>query len=164
METLTYREWLIEMEDDRLSAEEAIISMVHRETAAWNALDAGALVDLFHPDLVWPWPPDAGSHDPADWVMPMGRFNRGRWKASWEQLFTEFELSSNERSIVCIKVTEENDGGMAVVDVDTLWTNRQTGAPFRWKGRACKVYSKVGGQWYFYFQTGLLEYPVRSGD
>ena len=32
--------------------------MVDRETRAWDTKDAGALVDLFHPDMVWPWPPD----------------------------------------------------------------------------------------------------------
>jgi len=45
-----------------------------------------------------------------------------------------------------------------VVDVDTAWRQRQTGELSRWKGRACKVYSKVGEQWFFYFQTGLLDY------
>ena len=29
-----------------------IREMVHRETRAWDARDAGALVELFHPDMV----------------------------------------------------------------------------------------------------------------
>lgn len=63
-----------------------IQAMVDRETAAWDAQDADALVDLFHSDMVWPWPPDAASHDPATWVLPMGRYDRARWRASWLEL------------------------------------------------------------------------------
>jgi hypothetical protein len=40
----------------------------------------------------------------------------------------------------------------------TLWRNRSTNELFHWKGRACKVYTKVDGRWLFLFQTGLLEY------
>ena len=46
------------------SAESEIQAMVDRETEAWNRQDADALVALFHPDMVWPWPPDARAHDP----------------------------------------------------------------------------------------------------
>jgi hypothetical protein len=55
-------------------------------------------------------------------------------------------------------VSEQGDGGFAVVDVDTLWRNRNTNEFFHWKGRACKVYTKVDGRLPFLFQTGLLEY------
>jgi ketosteroid isomerase-like protein len=138
--------------------ETEIQAMVDRETVAWNAQDAEALVSLFHPDMVWPWPPDAQAHDPATWVMPMGRFDRQRWKAGWEELFRTHELVHNRRSIVRIAVSEQGDGAFAVVDVDTLWRHRESGAPFHWQGRSCKVYSKVAGQWLFFFQTGLLDY------
>jgi uncharacterized protein (TIGR02246 family) len=46
-----------------VKAEEEIGALVDAETAAWNARDASALVSLFHPDTVWPWPPDSASHD-----------------------------------------------------------------------------------------------------
>jgi ketosteroid isomerase-like protein len=62
-----------------------IEAMVERETAAWDRQDATALVDLFHPDMVWPWPPDSQAHDPARWVFPQGRFDRERWKAGWRR-------------------------------------------------------------------------------
>ena len=65
--------------DERQLAINAIQLMVDAETAAWNRLDADALVALFHPDMVWVWPPDAASHDPESWVMPMGRFDASRW-------------------------------------------------------------------------------------
>lgn len=142
--------------------EKQIQAVVDAETAAWNARDAEALVSLFHPDIVWPWPPDASAHDPTQWVMPFGRFDRKRWKRSWEELFESHELVHNKRQTLRIVVSEQSDGAFAVVDVDTLWRNRATGDLFHWKGRACKVYSKVGERWLFFFQTGLLNYSGTS--
>ena len=140
------------------SIEQEIQALVDSETAAWNARDAEALVSLFHPDIVWPWPPDASAHDPMQWVMPFGRFDRERWKRSWQELFKTHDLIHNNRKTLRVVVSEQCDGAFAVVDVDTLWRNRNTGEPFHWKGRACKVYSKVGERWLFFFQTGLLDY------
>jgi ketosteroid isomerase-like protein len=135
-----------------------IRALIDAETAAWNTRDAQALVSLFHPDTVWPWPPDAAAHDPMQWVMPMGRFDRERWRRSWQLLFDTHDLVHNNRKTLRIVVSEQADGAFAVVDVDTLWRNHTTGQPFQWKGRACKVYTKVGERWFFLFQTGLLEY------
>jgi ketosteroid isomerase-like protein len=59
---------------------------------------------------------------------------------------------------VRVVVSEQGDGGFAVVDVDTLWRRRSDGQPFPWKGRACKGYTRVGGQWRLVFHTGLLDY------
>lgn len=135
-----------------------IRALIDAETAAWNTRDAQALVSLFHPDTVWPWPPDAAAHDPMQWVMPMGRFDRERWRRSWQMLFDTHDLIHNNRKTLRIVVSEQADGAFAVVDVDTLWRNHTTRQPFQWKGRACKVYTKVGERWFFLFQTGLLEY------
>lgn len=135
-----------------------IQAMVDRETAAWDTQDAAALVSLFHPDMVWPWPPDAQAHDPAAWVFPMGRFDRDRWKASWEELFRTHELVHNRRQTVRIVVSEQQDAAFAVVDVDTLWRDRETGRDFRWQGRACKGYTRVGDRWLLILHTGLLDY------
>jgi hypothetical protein len=76
-------------------------------------------------------------------------FDRERWKRSWEDLFATHELVRNRRQTLRVAVTEQRDGGFAVVDVDTLWRNRQSNAAFHWKGRACKVYTKVGDRWFF---------------
>jgi ketosteroid isomerase-like protein len=138
--------------------EREIQAMVDRETDAWDRQDAEALVSLFHPDMVWPWPPDARAHDPVSWVFPLGRFERRRWKAGWEELFRTHELVHNRRQTVRIAVSEEGDGGFAVVDVDTLWRDRASGALFPWKGRACKGYTRVGSQWLLILHTGLLDY------
>jgi ketosteroid isomerase-like protein len=90
--------------------------------------------------------------------MPLGRFDRERWKRSWATLFETYELIHNHRTIVGVLVSEQEDGGFAVVDVDTLWRHRSSGEPMHWQGRACKVYTKVGDHWLFLYQTGLLNY------
>jgi ketosteroid isomerase-like protein len=142
-------------------SEHEIQAIVDRETAAWDRQDAEALVTLFHPDMVWPWPPDARAHDPASWVLLQGRYNRERWKAGWQELFRTHELVHNVRKTVRIVISEEGDGAFAVVDVDTLWRNRTDYSLSHWKGRACKGYTKVGQEWLLIFHTGLLEYKGR---
>lgn len=141
-----------------MTPRDEIQAMVDRETQAWDRQDADALVSLFHPDMVWPWPPDRHAHDPATWVFPLGRYDRARWKAGWAALFRTHDLVHNRRRTVRIEVSPEGDGGFAVVDVDTLWRHRADGALFPWKGRACKGYTKVGGQWLLVYHTGLLDY------
>jgi ketosteroid isomerase-like protein len=143
------------------SVELEIQAMVDRETDAWNRQDAEDLVAIFHPDMVWPWPPDASTHDPEKWVFPMGRYNRERWKSSWEHLFRHFELIHNARKTIRVEVSPEGDGGFAVVDVDTLWRHRVTGEKNHWKGRACKGYTKINGSWLLIFHSGLLEYEAQ---
>jgi hypothetical protein len=93
-----------------------------------------------------------------EWIMPLGRFDRERWKRSWQALFETHDLVHNNRETLRVAVSDQGDGAFAVVDVDTLWRNRTTDQFFHWKGRACKVYTKVGERWLFLFQTGLLEY------
>ncbi|MBC7933697.1 MAG: DUF4440 domain-containing protein [Rubrivivax sp.] len=142
--------------------EDEIREIVERETRAWDTKDVELLLTVFHPDMVWPWPPRADAHDPADWVFVMGRYNYERWRQSWQMLFDTHALVHNVRGIIKIVVTEEGDGAFAVVDVDTLWRDRE-GRDFRWKGRACKVYSKTGGEWKMTMHTGLLEYEHSAG-
>jgi ketosteroid isomerase-like protein len=143
-------------------SEHEIRAMVDRETVAWDRQDADALVSLFHPDMVWPWPPDARAHDPALWVFPQGRYNRERWKALWQELFRTHELVHNVRKTVRVLMSAEGDGALAVVDVDTLWRNRADKSLFHWKGRAGKGYTKVAQQWLLIFHTGLLDYEGRN--
>jgi ketosteroid isomerase-like protein len=141
--------------------EPEIREMVDRETLAWDARDAEALVELFHPHMVWPWPPDKRAHDPSSWVFPQGRFDRARWKSGWQQLFDTHELVHNRRTIIKIVISDQGDGAFAVVDVDTLWRDR-AGRESHWKGRACKGYTRMGRAWKLIFHTGLLDYSMLS--
>ncbi len=137
--------------------EREIEEIVRRETRAWDTKDADLLLTVFHPDMVWPWPPDANAHDPVLWVMELGRYDAERWRRSWQDLFDTHELVHNRRKIVKIVPSRERDGAFAVVDVDTLWRDEK-GRDFPWKGRACKIYTKVGGEWKLIAHTGLLDY------
>lgn len=137
--------------------EDEIREIVNRETRAWDTKDVVLLLSVFHPDMVWPWPPTARDHDPASWVFWAGRYDYERWRRNWQQLFDTHELVHNRREIRKVVVTAEGDGAFAVVDVDTLW-REAAGREQHWQGRACKVYSKVGGEWKMTMHTGLLDY------
>ena len=141
-----------------MSLENEIQEVIDLETSAWDRKDAEALVDLFHPDMVWPWPPDPNSHDPVTWVFPLGRYERERWKTGWQQLFDDYELVHNTRETIQIIISKEGDGAFAVVEVDTLWRHRVNGELFHWKGRAGKGYTKVKDKWFLIYHTGLLKY------
>ncbi len=143
-------------------AELAIQSVVDAETRAWERKDADSLLGLFHPDMVWAWPPDPDAHDPAGWVWGMGRFDAARWRAVWQELFESHDLVHNRRRTVRISVAPDGEGAFAVVDVDTLWRPREGGDDVHWLGRACKVYSRLDGAWKLIAHTGLLAYPPRA--
>ena len=113
--------------------------------------------------MVWPFPPTADAHDPIDWVFVMGRFDRERWRKDWQALFDTHDLVHNRRETVKIEMTKEEDGAFAVVDIDTLWRHKVTKENFHWKGRVCKIYTKLQtGEWKFYYQTGALEFPPKG--
>jgi ketosteroid isomerase-like protein len=134
-----------------------ITEIVNRETQAWNDKDVKLLITIFHQDMVWPWPKTAKSHDPMEWELVFGRFNKKRWMKNWQSLFDTHALAHNKREIKRIAVSEEKDGAFAVVDIDTLWVDNN-GNKDHWKGRVCKVYSKVKGEWKMTMHTGVLEY------
>ncbi|PYP47166.1 MAG: hypothetical protein DMD50_05240 [Gemmatimonadetes bacterium] len=139
-------------------AEAEIREIVNRETQAWDTQDTELLASCFHPAMVWPWPPTAQSHDPMTWVMVWGRFNAERWRRGWQELFDTHTLVHNRREIKKIVVSAEGDGAFAVVDIDTLWRHKETGADQHWEGRTCKIYTQVGTQWKMIAQTGVLQY------
>ena len=117
--------------------EDQIQEMVDRETRAWDEQDADALVSLFHPDMVWPWPPGPEAHNPLEWEFPMGRFDRERWKSGWQQLFDTHELIHNRRETLKISISEQGDGAFAVVQiVDVAQTDADSsycpGVIYRW--------------------------------
>jgi ketosteroid isomerase-like protein len=143
-----------------MTPREQIEEMVNRETRAWDNQEVELLLSIFHPDMVWPWPPSPSSHDPEVWVMEMGRFDRQRWGDSWRRLFANYRLVHNQRKIRRIEISPENDGAFAVVDIDTLW-RADDGTVSHWKGRVCKVYAKVGDGWKMTMHTGVLDYPIK---
>lgn len=137
--------------------EKEIEEIVNRETRAWDTKDARLLISVFHPDMVWPWPPTPNAHDPLAWVMEWGRYDYERWTSGWQKLFDTHRLVHNNREIRKIVISREGDAAFAVVDIDTLWIDGE-GRPDHWKGRVCKVYSKVGGEWKMTMHTGVLAY------
>jgi hypothetical protein len=134
-----------------------ITEIVNRETRAWDTQDVNLLISVFHHDMVWPWPRTFQSHDPMDWIMPLGKYNKKRWCKSWQDLFDSHSLVHNIREIKKIVISEEKDGAFAVVDIDTLWMDKEKNEN-HWKGRVCKVYSKVGSEWKMTMHTGVLNY------
>jgi ketosteroid isomerase-like protein len=138
--------------------ESEIQEIVDRETRAWDTQDADLLLSVFHPDMVWPWPKSSSSHDPMEWVLEWGRYDAQRWRRRWQELFDTHSLIRNDRETKKIEVSQEGDGAFAVVDIDTLWRS-PLGEEMRWRGRVCKVYSKVGGEWKMTMHTGVLVYP-----
>ncbi len=134
-----------------------IEEIVNRETKAWDTQDVDLLMSIFHPDMVWPWPRTAQSHDPMDWVMEFGRYDYDRWRKSWKDLFDTHTLIHNRREIKKIVISKEGDGAFAVVDIDTLWRGPK-GNDNHWKGRVCKVYTKMATGWKLIMHTGVLQY------
>ena len=140
-----------------------IREMVDLETKAWDTKDPELFLSMIHPDMAWPFPPTADSHDPVDWVFVMGRFDRERWRNEWQGLFDTHDLVHNRRVTVKIEISKEEDAALAVVDIDTLWRHKDTKADFHWKGRVCKIYTKLPtGEWKFYYQTGALNFPPKA--
>ena len=134
-----------------------IEEIVNRETRAWDNQDVDRLMTIFHPDMVWPWPKTPQSHDPIDWVLEWGRYDYTRWRNGWLELFNTYKLEHNNREIKKIKISKEGDGAFAVVDIDTLWVDKD-GNKNHWKGRVCKVYTKIENEWKMIMQTGVLKY------
>jgi ketosteroid isomerase-like protein len=141
------------------AVESEIEEIVNRETRAWDTQDVELLLTLFHQDMVWPWPRTSQSHDPLDWVMELGRFDKERWRRGWQELFETHRLVHNRREIKKIVISGEGDGAFAVVDIDTLWSDKG-GQENHWHGRVCKVYSKVKGVWKMTMHTGVLDYSL----
>jgi hypothetical protein len=140
---------------------EQIRALVDLETKGWNTKNPDLFLSIIHPDMVWPWPPAADAHDPVHWVFVLGRFNRERWRKNWQDLFDRHDLVHNRRDTVKIEVSGERDAAFAVVDIDTLWRHKETKVEFLWKGRVCKMYTKMSsGEWRFIFQTGALDYST----
>ena len=140
-----------------MGRESEIQAIIDTETRAWDTQDLDLLMGICHPDMVWPWPPHADAHDPMEWVMEWGRYHPERWRNGWQHLFDTHELVHNRRVTHRIQMSNEGDGAFAVVDIDTLWRDK-AGNEDHWKGRTCKIYTLVDGEWKMIAQTGVLDY------
>lgn len=135
-----------------------IEGIVHKETLAWDTQDVPMLLSIFHTDMVWVWPKAADDHNPIDWETPQGKYDTQRWTTLYQNMFSSFSLIRNKRKIIKIVATREQDGGFAVVDIDTLWKNKLTGEEMHWLGRTCKTYVKTQDGIKMIAQTGVLSY------
>ena len=136
-----------------------IQALVDLETKGWDSKNPDLFLSMIHPDMVWPWPPTSFAHDPAEWVFVLGRFDRERWRKNWQDLFDTHDLVHNRRRTVKIEISAEQDAAFAVVDIDTLWRHKETQKDSHWKGRVCKIYTKMSdNEWKLIFQTGALDF------
>ena len=144
-----------------MNDEAEINEIINRETVAFDTKNVELLLSVFHPDMVWPWPPNMGAHDPIDWVLPWGRYNKQRWYGYLQKFFDKYELIHNDRNTKRIEISKEGDGAFAVVDVNTLWKTK-SGDELHWDGRACKTYTLLNSEWKMISQVGLLDYSLRG--
>jgi ketosteroid isomerase-like protein len=142
--------------------EDEIREIVDRETRAWDTQDVPLLLSVFHPDMVWAWPATDTSVDPIDWRLRIGRYDEQRWGSLYRGLFDSRELVRNRRETVRVEVSDENDGGLAVVDIDTLWRDRASGEEDHWLGRTCKLYALTPDGWKMTSQVGALRYGAQG--
>jgi hypothetical protein len=68
------------------------------------------------------------------------------------------DLVHNRRTIRKIEVTPEDDGGFAVVDIDTPWRRHADDLEDRWHGRVCEIYARCSEGWKMTAHTGVLTY------
>ncbi len=145
-----------------------IQEMIDRESRAFETEDVDLMLSVYHPDMVWAWPPHSRAYDPMEWIMRMGRFEHDRWARMLQLFFDTHELIHNHRTTRKIVMSEEGDGAFAVVDIDTLHRRRgDTDSPWHdgnpelhTVGRACKIYTLTGDGWKMLYQPGTMHYPV----
>ena len=144
-----------------MNSQVEINEIINRETLAFDTKNVELFMSILHPDMVWPWPPNANAHDPLEWILPWGRYNKQRWHGYLQKFFDKYELIHNERTTMRIEISKEGDGAFAVVDVDSLWKSA-SGDELHWDGRACKTYTLLDGQWKMISQVGLLDYSLKN--
>ena len=123
--------------------ENEINELIDLETKGWDTKNPDLFLSIIHPDMAWPWPPTSNAHDPIDWVFVLGRFDWERWRKNWQELFDSHDLVHNQRNTVKIEISQEGDAALAIVDIDTLWQHKITKKDSHWKGRVCKIFTKL---------------------
>lgn len=136
-----------------------IQEIIDRETTAWNEKSVQLLLSIFHLDMVWVWPSDSKNVDPMSWTSMLGKFDSERWAGVYTEWFANYTAVRNERKTQKINMTKQGDGAFAIVDVDTLWQNKNNESS-HWLGRTCKTYVKINGEWKMINQVGVLDYSL----
>lgn len=149
------------------SAREAICSLVDREPSAWAAKDVEALVDLYHPEMVWTTLTEDEGKVGLGSLMLSG-LDADRWRAAWKRHFATHDLVHHEQETCEVHVAEDGSGGFAIVERDALWREKRSGEVERWNGRALKIYTREGSGWrmrahWELGEDGSLEDAVGSG-
>jgi ketosteroid isomerase-like protein len=143
------------------SVKQQIQALVDQVTLGLNTKNADLFLDMIHPDMVWPWPPTSRDHDPVRWDFVLGRFNKEQWRQNFQAIFDHYDLVHNLREMVKIAVSPEEDAALAVVDVDSLWRDKDTKQEIHWKGRVCSIYARMTARdWKLISQTGPLDYQL----
>lgn len=147
-----------------------IQEIIDRESRAYDTADTELMLTIYHPDIVWAWPPNSTAYDPMEWVLRMGRFDYDRWYKLHQQFFDTHTIIHNRRVTKKIVMSEQQDGAFAVVDVDTMFSqNRDMDSPWHEEdgsdkihvqGRACKIYTLMDDGWKLLYQPGTMQYPV----
>ena len=74
-----------------------IQEIIDRESRAFDTADVELMLSVYHPDMVWAWPPHSRAYDPMDWIMRMGRFDYDRWYKLTQLFFDTHTLVHNTR-------------------------------------------------------------------
>ena len=120
------------------TVKDEIQALIDRETLGLNTKNADLFLDFIHPDMVWPWPPASRANDPIEWRFVLGRFKKERWRQYFRALFDQYELAHNMRKTVKIEVSPEEDAAFAILEIDSLWRDKDTKQEIPWRGRVCK--------------------------
>jgi len=111
-----------------------IQALIDGETLGLNTKNPDLFLDMIHSDMVWPWPPTPRDHHPVRWKFVVGRFNKERWRQYFQALFDHYDLVHNHRETIKVEVSLEEDAAFAIMDVDSLWRDKDSKQEIHWEG------------------------------
>jgi hypothetical protein len=59
-----------------------IQALIDRETSGLKTKNPDFLLEIIHPDMVWPWPPTPRDHDPDAWKFVLAAKLPGHFRLS----------------------------------------------------------------------------------
>ena len=96
-----------------------------------------------------------------------------KWQKKWEETGiynTQKRDTSKEKEYVLVEWPYPSGNlhighwfAFAVVDIDTLWRPKTTNEDSHWKGRVCKIYTKMQNDvWKLISHIGVLNYTTKK--